>query len=207
MGAATDLTNLDDVKAWIGITTSSEDDVISAAITAISLYWLWRTGRDSLNSNVAYNERYDGSGTRRQFLRNVPVTVVSSVTVDGVAIPETPDFISYGWALDRSGRSISLIGGGGWQDGDARRALAGRPPRFTQGVQNVQIQYTAGYSTVPPDVEDAVKKHVAVAYKRRQWIDQESQQISGIGVVKYRGWEVPPEVERTIRAYARRALP
>jgi len=207
-----DLTTLADVKAWLAITASSDDAVIQETITAASLYWLWRTGRDSLNTIATYTERYDGAGRSRQFLRNSPVTAVTSVTIDGVVIPQSTDFVTPGWVLDQSGKSVALIGSWG---GGVRYAgsygFTGTNYRtggfiFREGIQNVLVVYSAGYNGAPLDVQTAVKQHVAVNYKRRQWIDQASQVMTQVGTTTYRNWEIPPEVERVILAYTRRAI-
>jgi hypothetical protein len=67
------------------------------------------------------------------FLRNRPVTAVSSVTVDGVAIQaSSPAPTGAGYLFDDS--SVYLVG-----------------QCFTKGVQNVVIQYSAGGQFRPSD--------------------------------------------------------
>lgn len=203
MPNAQDLTTVANVKAWLGMTTSSDDGVIQDCITAASLYWVWRTGRESLNTITSYSERYDGSGGHRQFLRQSPATSVQAVVVDGLSIPQSPDFVAPGWVLDQSGKSVALIHGAP----PRYFGLPIVPVRFRAGMQNVLIQYQAGYTATPLDVEQAVKQMVAVNYKRRQWIDQKSQTLNGMQTVGYRDWELPPEVVCVLNAYTRRALP
>lgn len=210
--AAQDLTTLADVKAWLAITTGADDALIGGCITAASLYWLWRTGRASLNTEISYSERYDGSGARRQFLRNWPVTAVTLVQVDNVVIPPSPDYIAPGWVVDQSAKSISLIGAGAPVAYAGTRGFTGVPyrygsPGFRAGVQNVLVEYMAGFDDAPLDVQDAVKKMVAVNYKRRQWVDQSAQTMNGMQTVRYRDWELPPEVVAVMNAYTRRATP
>lgn len=192
--AAIDLTTLANVQAYLGLPSGPADAILASMITGASQYWLTRTGRDSLNSVASYSKRYDGSGSRRQFLRNSPITAVSLLQVGSVVIPPSTDYISPGYVIDQSGKSIAII-------------AVGPTGLFWRGIQNVLVQYSAGYSAVPADVQDKVTQMVAVNYKRKSWIDQASQQLAaGAGTVTYRGWEIPPEVERVIQAYSRSAI-
>lgn len=180
------------------------DAVLAGMITGASQYWLNRTGRDSLNSAATYNERYDGSGSRRQFLRNTPIQTVTSLKIvmwgGATSIPQSPDGIQPGFVIDQSGKSLAILG-----------SPVGQYPfpcvwNFAEGIQNVLVSYTAGYASTPADVQDKVSQMVAVNYKRRGWIDQASQMLPQAGTVSYRAWEIPPEVERCIQNYTRRAL-
>jgi hypothetical protein len=70
----------------------------------------------------------------------------------------------------------------------------------TQAVLN---SYT--YQGPPADVYDKVTQLVSVNWKRKSWIDQESQILTGVGESTYRAWIWPPEVEDCLRRYTRRA--
>ena len=188
-----DLTTVAAVQAYLptNTTTSAMDAIIQGMVTAASLYWLERTGRDSLNSVGTYSERYDGNGGKRLFLRNAPLVSVTGLSIGALSFSPSPDYISSGYVIDQSKKSVSLIGG--WY--------------FRAGAQNVAIQYTAGYSAVPADVQAAVTQQVAVNFKRRGSIDQGAQIMPQAGGTNsYRSWEIPPEVERTIQNYTRRAM-
>jgi hypothetical protein len=189
--------------------TDVTDSILASMITGASQYWLTRTGKASLNSVGSYSERYDGSGSRRQFLRNTPILSVSSLQFvlggAAVTISPSPDAVQPGFVIDQGGKSLALIGyplgswtgiGIGWP----------RIDRFPEGVQNIAVSYTAGFASTPFDVMDKVTQQVAVNYKRTSWIDQASQVLNESGTASYRSWEVPPEVERVIQAYTRRAI-
>ncbi len=206
-----DLTTVALVEGYLtGVTSSdSTDALIQSFVTAASVYVLNRCGRDTLNSVETFNERYDGSGSRRQFLRNSPINAVSSlkIVVGGaaVSVPQSPDAIQAGFVIDQGGKSLVLIGVplGTWiGSGFSWPGLYS----FPLGVQNVLVTYSAGYSAVPPDVQVAATQLAAINYKRRGWLDQKSQSLPQGGNISYRDWEIPPEVERCVHNYTRRAL-
>jgi hypothetical protein len=165
---AIDLTTLSDVKTWMaGIQApdnQNTDSVLQSAITAVSLDVLRRTGRGPRNWQVAsqspynqqveYMETYDGSSTARMFLRNFPIVSVSSLTVFGTTVSPSTSQSSPGFVIDGSAKSISLISpfsgyGYGNYYGNGRWPAFGLGvlARFPQGVQNVQVTYTAGFNS------------------------------------------------------------
>jgi hypothetical protein len=186
------------------------DSILSGMITGASQYWLTRTGRDSLNGPAMYTEYYDGSGSRRQFLRNTPITAVSSLQMSAgfggtVTIPQSTSLGAPGWVIGQGGKYLGLIG---YPLGTWTGAYGPTWPTincFEEGIQNILVSYTAGYAT-PFDIADKCTQQVAVNYKRTAWVDQASQVLTENGNVNYRSWEVPPEVERVIQAYIRRAI-
>lgn len=137
--AASDLATLQNVRAWLGVSDTKSDAVLSRLITAISAQVLSYLSRDYLYSGPRVDTR-DGTGTQEILLRTWPVTSVQSVLLDNVAIPQasqqsTNVAFPYGWVLSEwsgsppgSNQTISLTG---WT--------------LTPGKKNVQVNYTAGY--------------------------------------------------------------
>lgn len=206
--------------------SDSDNTNVQDCITAASAYWLWATGMapqngdfptaSPLNSIVQnISETYDGNGSSRMFLRIRPIQAVTSLTIDGIAIPASSGVTVPGYVVDGSGKSIAIrSGSGGPVPGQRLTVGFGflRNPRsgiwtFSEGIQNVAVVYNAGYTTPPLDIEMAVRQMVAVNYKRRSWIDQRSQAMAqGAGTVSFRDWEFPPEVRSVLDHYRRRAL-
>lgn len=135
------------------------------AITACSRDWLNLTGRRSLNRFVPFIDTYDGSGGLKQFLKDFPAALVSSVYVNGVAVSEGGfgngnGTLTPGWVLDQKRESLSIIGSGPWTyglgigPGGAYAATGGPLTRVNGGrgfgmqndrnMQNVQISYFGG---------------------------------------------------------------
>lgn len=225
IGLSIDLTTLSAVKSWVQIsqTSTSDDQIIQDCITAFSAYVLKVTGRGPTDGSipasspfvapVSYDEFYDGSGTLRQPIRNWPVQSVSSVNVNGQPVPQSTSVNVWGFVVDQDKRFISIRGGYSatiatfqnyrYQYG---RGLPGfNGPGFSNGVQNVEIVYMAGFNGVPFDLEMAARKTVALNYKRRSWIGQKSQAMAaGAGTLTYGTWEMDTQDMRTIDYYTLR---
>jgi hypothetical protein len=165
-----DLVTKSAVETWLNsnnpsFNTGADGTNIPLAITDCSVDWLSYTGRRSLNRFVPCNDRFDGAGFDRQFLRDFPAALVSAVFCNGIAVPPgnvgQNGTITAGWLLDQKRESISIVGvlgsrqvGLGTGPGGAYAATGGPLMRqrggygFGQpddsGRQNVQIQYFAG---------------------------------------------------------------
>jgi hypothetical protein len=156
--------------------TIAADEVLEALITSSSTWAEQRIGRPV--SQAAYTETRDGHGGTRMILLRYPVAISPELTlvVNGDTIPKRPSVDGEGWVLSDSAIGIlDLVG-----------------YVFTGGSQNVVISYTAGYATIPADLEQAVIEHVALRYadRKRTGIDSmsaggESAQFGQAGALAY----------------------
>lgn len=152
------LTTLAKVKQF-GQIESFEDDLllvrmIDAASAAIEQYCSRQFESQS------YSEVLDGTGQRKMTLRNVPVTAVASVAVNGRAIPARPAVTAQGFTFDQYG--VRLVG-----------------YTFEAGASNVEITYTAGFAAVPADVDMACCEMVALRYKMLDRLGVSSKTLAG----------------------------
>lgn len=213
-----DLTTLQNVKDWLHLNSVNDDQMIQACITAFSIYVLWRTGTGDQNGDLqqspftqvcSFSEWYDGAGTTRLYLRNRPIASVTLVTIDGVTIPRSTGPTVLGWVVDGRAKSIALRTGSGsapslpftaWQSGPYR---AFNRLAFNVGIQNVNVQYSAGYAQVPFDLELAAKRIVAKAYKMKDWIGEENRAM-GLNAGSQRfNWEMSKDDEYILANYSR----
>ena len=174
------LTTVANVKEWIGITSSTDDTLIQRLSLAIS-----QTIQSWLNRQLksqAYTETRDGNGNNSMMFADYPVTEVTSVKVNGKHILPCPDFQSPGYRFN--GTSITLIG-----------------YIFNQGVQNVELSYKAGFATVPLDIEQAVIELVALRYKERDRIGQQSKNMANGETVTYMIKDFPDDVLSLLKNY------
>jgi len=186
MGAATDLTTIQNVKARLHLSGTSDDPMLKLMITEISLgiqNYLNRT-----IASQAYSDSYDGHGTCRIFFNQYPVTAVASLTVDGIAIPAAsgPPWAS-GYVFDA--KSISLYG-----------------YRFCRGYSNVQVAYTAGYASTPGDLEEAALEVVITRFKELNRIGQKTAAVQGAETASWDLSALPPTAKLIISQY-RRVIP
>jgi hypothetical protein len=220
--SALDLTDLDTVKGWLASTKSpagdGDDGSIQLCITAASMWWLDQTGLGNangintaspLNSICTFTENYNGNGSNHLYLRNRPIQSVTSLTVGYVTIAQSTAYGVPGWVIDQDAKSIWIRAGGG---GNVTFSSIGWPVSgsgywFAQGIQNVAITYTAGYSTVPYRVQMAVTQQVALNVKRKEWIGLASKAMAnGAGTVTFNKWLLDPEVRQALTDYTRTAM-
>jgi hypothetical protein len=133
-----DLTTLELVRAWVGpIQNTDSDDLLETLISAWSRAVYGYIQGPIVSRSVS--ERRDGPGGQRLMLRNMPVTSVSSLVINGVAVP----------AADMTQASPSGYYADAW-DGQTIPARVSKLDvfgayAFWKGRANVAITYQAGY--------------------------------------------------------------
>jgi hypothetical protein len=133
--AASDLTTLANALVWLGCPSDDAHGTLQRLITAVSVAIQNGLGRDILSQD--HVEVFDGRGRFRIMMPDFPITAVQSVTIgelDQVSVPP------------RSQASP------GYTFSD-KCVYVDPPYLFEKGRRNVRIAYTAGYATVPPDIE------------------------------------------------------
>ena len=130
----TDLTTLADVKEWISLGERPQgprdDAMLARLITSASDFIETWMSRPIVPAN--WQEIRDGMGGERANVMQfsvLPVTAVLLVMVDGIVIPPAPPMSQQGWTA-------------GYRFSPTALSLWGY--RFSRGVQNVLLQYTAG---------------------------------------------------------------
>ncbi|MEQ1663177.1 MAG: hypothetical protein ABL877_10835 [Thiobacillus sp.] len=174
------LTTTAAVKAYKPITGTELDALIDAllprASSAIETYLSRKI------ESTAHVEIRDGNGGRSLMLSQYPVTAVSAVSVDGQPIPQG-GFGVAGWRL-------------------ANRSLVLEGYSFARGDANVQIEYTAGYAIVPPDIEQACIETILLALERRSHIDVSSKSLAG-ETVSFITADLPPSARKALDPHRR----
>ena len=187
--APDDLCTLADLKAWLPNQGNNDDVTLQNLITNGSLQVLQFIDRPHLLASVLGNltENYDGNDSDRLLPRQFPIISVTAVTIDGVPVPQStaPNMAGFLW--------------------DQRRLLL-RGFRFCRGVQNIQISYTAGYSSVPLDLRQAAIEAFALAYRQRVRIGEKSNSMSGQITIAFDMSDVPPRSMSVFNQYRRLAL-
>jgi len=175
--ALADLTTLASVKAYAGITVTTDDALISSMITAYSAWIRTFLNRDI--TSASYDIRRSGRGTFAMLLPQYPITAVSLLEVDGRTIPAQSAWGQPGYYFD-----------------DIQIALEGYC--FPRGFSNVHIQFTAGYATVPVDIAQAANELVALRYKLRANMEWSSKGLAGESVTLITK-DMPSSVQTILR--------
>ncbi len=128
------------------------DRLATAAIAMVERETGWAL------SKAEATETHDGDGGTILFLDRAPLVSITSLTIDGVAIPSStgvtvPGYIPYH-------NSIRLRG-----------------YTFTEGMQNVVAVVTAGYESIPTDFLQQLVAMAAYWFVRKNSIGQSSTQF------------------------------
>lgn len=148
--ATGDIISLADAKAFLNITSTAEDDKLSAFITAASQMWVNRCG--PVASSV-YDEWYNGGG-QTITLRNVPVLSISQVEESFTA---ATIYELTAQTLEPGGDTSAWGYSADFATGTLTRRAAGVAVDFQPGLRNIHVVYTAGYASIPGDISHAVK--------------------------------------------------
>jgi len=178
------LVTLSQVKAWLGITDTERDALLSMlARAAESACVKVMGGRDLLRARRT--EVLSGTGGAVQPVNHVPIHSVTSVTI-GTALlgGSTYTFDDY---------AVYLTNGG----------------KFPRGAKNITVVYSGGLDEVPDDVVLAVQYTVKAMWDARTTdMNATSESFPGIGGNGF--WQdgpgsVPPQARVLLRPHARLA--
>lgn len=182
--ASGDLTTLADVKAWLQIGQSAfpttDDALFARLVTAASQYiqtWLSRQ-----IAPMDYLEVRDGTDGQRLQFGCFPVGAVWSLTIDDQAIPLAASSTNDGYSFSTTQLSL-------------------RGYRFSRGLQNVVVVYSAGYSTTPPEIAQACIELVALRYRERNRIGEISKSMGGAETVSYSQKDLSDAIKTLLQQY------
>jgi hypothetical protein len=130
-------------------------------------------------------ETYTCRGGQVLPLRNYPITAVKELVVDGVEIDAYDEDEGVGYHINNS--LLELTG------------YTFSSPHST-ARQNVSVTYTAGYATIPYEIEQAVVNMVALRYREMDRIGQRSKILGG-ETVNYTVFDMPPDVKAILDGY------
>ncbi len=135
-----------------------------------------------------YTEDIDGTGTRSVFVAQFPVNSLTAVYLDSDRAfgsdTEVTDYVLY-----------SDIG-----------KLTRPEAYWTKGVQNVRVEYNAGYASVPAEIQLAVLEVVAYNWRRIASQSIGVRSMSGEGVQTEFELTVPTNAQRVFESYRRRYI-
>ena len=176
-----DLTELAKAREWIGVKTEVDDSMLARLITAASAFIASFLSRSILSAS--YVEYRDGPGGYTLSLLNYPITAVSALEINGVAMALATGTVNYGYQFND-------------------RQIVMRGYKFSRGIRNVKVSYTAGYAAVPLDIEQACLELVAYKYRSRDWVGQASKNV-GAETVSFVTKEIPDNALGTLKRWSR----
>lgn len=191
-----DLASLSDVKAWLQTGQQpyppTDDALLARLITAASDFIVTWLSRPIASAN--WQETRDGKGGSRMQLWATPVTAILGVAFrngDGlIPIPALPGSTPSGIVTIPAASQQIIVptftgstGALGYTFTPTELCLWGWT--FYRGFQNVIVQYTGGYTTVPGDIQQACIELVVRKYRERTRIAEHSRSLGGAETVAY----------------------
>lgn len=158
--ALVDLTDNAEATAYLtdaGLAAPADLDKI---ITGVSAAMQSYASRNFVSQ--AYAVALDGHGGDRVSLPNTPITVVASLSIDGVTIQPAASALAFGFLFSET--QVLLRG-----------------YRFCRGVQNVALAYTAGFATIPSDLRRAACEAVAAVVAQFDYTDPRAVEFAAGG--------------------------
>lgn len=173
------LTTLQSVKDWLGITeaNTASDAQLTRIIDAASRFVFGYINRDSFIEQ-SYTQNFRGNGKQGVLLRNWPVTSITSVGANGVAVPAAV-FNSTGYPTT-SGYALS-------DNRDSQVSLDLFGYSYPLGTP-CRIVYTSGYSTTESytivAAADPATTNTVTPSTGGQWVHDEGVTIDGVAATK-----------------------
>ena len=164
----TPIATVADVKLYNGLATNNQDGLITSLMAAC-LQGIGNFCNRNFSSQVVTEYR-DGNAAKAMQLANYPVTTFTSLFIDGVQIPASVAGMP-GYFVPLGGRRIVLNG-----------------YRFTAGMRNVVMTFTAGFgddagiAPWPADLKLAFIMFLETRRKERERLGVGSQSLAGQSV-------------------------
>lgn len=197
--AAYDILTAAEVKAYMGILSSStdKDTIIGTFISDVSL-WIENYLEKKVVSQTVTDEKGSGDGTEFYYPKYSPVTAVTTLTYRGTPTSSYANVVSNSSNIlvDPDGDYIEVYG-----------------TVFPYGRLNLKLTYTAGYSTVPNEIKQVAYEMVATRFREsndpalgqnRLGIQSKSRTEGG-GVTNASTFvDMLPRWERILKRYVRK---
>jgi len=180
------LTTRETVKDWLGIDGTTSDGVLNALINRVSNLLSHLTNKPYLLSRT-YRDTFNGNGKDITKLNVIPITAVSSVTINGNSIP-----------------AITSIGSSGYSFDNENLLLRGYT--FDFGINNVVVEYTAGYGVSDREwkiLEQACLEAINFKWERKEHPDRIAEDMGNQITAKFSEEDLPKEVICAVQRLAR----
>ena len=154
-------------------------------------HWFRNTGcKRILKSQSVGPEYYDGPGGYELILKQRPVTGVTSIYQD----------------LDKVWGSTTEISSDDYQIDEPAGIIILKNLYFYRGRLTIKITYTAGYTTIPYDLEQAAIRLVDYWYQKDKYKRTDIKSVSHDGrTIEYIN-DIPADVKKIASFYSRRVV-
>lgn len=144
------LTSIDSVKTFLDIDGTEYDDALTALVSSTEKVISNYCNQDLSSGTVTLN--FDGNGLYAKYLPNYPINSITSLKKRTSILGSWATVDSDNYALFTANGTAHVYNENG----------------FDKGVSNYQIEYEAGYSDVPEDLEHVANEIVILTFKNTE---------------------------------------
>ena len=170
--------DLQELKDYLEITSTDKDNLLEKLIDASSDFVKDYTGYEWVETE--YRETIDGPGANSIVLSQRPVQELTSVKVAGTEL-EPDKYVVY----------------------ENEAIVTRKYNNFPQDLQNVEIQYTAGYTDVPGDVKQLCSELVQVKLNSKEYEGLDAYSI-GDEDIQFSKGGIPSDITSELEAKSKK---
>lgn len=180
-----------DVKTWLKL-QNDQSQILLTSMVQFATDQIIKYLSNPILQNT-YNETLNGNGQKSLTLCYQPIVSVTLLTINGLTIPAAPNSQASGYMFDKT--RLFLISG--YMYGTAGR-YSPYFDVFTRRFQNINVQYTAGYSSTPTPIQQACIELVAYRFLDRNRIGEKTKTLGGQEVASYDKSDIPSYIRTMI---------
>lgn len=178
------LTDVTATRTYLGYKDTSKDELIKLLINVATDYIEDYCGRRFKNT-VYTNEVISGNGEKEMLLPQYPITAFVLLEKNG--------------AVNNSASWESVDGESYWRDDPVGKLFG--TYRFECGVRNYRVTYSAGYATIPYDLQFACMKLVELMARDTNAQGLSSERLGDHAVTFSKASEDDPMLKKILDKY------
>lgn len=156
------LVTLDNLKTFLGISGSGQDDLLNLLNEQASAMVEKKCMR-TFEETTYTEEEYDGTGEKELILKQFPVTSTTTFKLE------------VNNALDNTDDWEEIDTDDYWVDND--QGIVTKITEFMCGKQRYRVTYSAGYATIPYDLQYVVMQLVSLFLNKRRGAGLKSETL------------------------------
>ena len=178
--------SLENVKSFLGITNDSQNELLKLLINQSTEFIESATNR-RIKETVHTYEKFDGNGEKEIQLKEYPIIIPPNVILQkNNAIDNSDDWET----IDATDYFI-----------DTDTGILRMNSKFCRGKNNYRATYTAGYSTVPYDLQYVSMSVISETLNRRKSMGISSERLGDHQISFVSAVESDPKLKNILDKY------
>jgi len=184
------LTTLEEVKSYYGLTVSGTDSILEGLIDSVST--LFETICNRKFKSRVHIEYHTTDGYKEIFPKQYPITTISGIYDDIACEYGSGTLVDSSSYTTIDDNTIILIGGLVFSSNEHE-------------TPNIKLVYTAGYETIPYDLEQVCIEEVLRKFKHTKDFDVTAKTLAD-GSTQYTSLDLLPQTKEVLTKYSRKDI-